>query len=145
MIILCRHCPYVEHVLEELKKIASVFTPRGIGFVGVSANDPVQYPEDAPEGLCEMVEEKKLPFPILFDETQEFVKALRAVCTPDFFLFDKNLSLAYHGRLDASTPKNGVPVTGVDLRAALESVCRGEALEEHVPQSLGCSIKWKIS
>jgi hypothetical protein len=92
-----------------------------------------------------MVDEKQLPFPILFDERQEFVKALQAVCTPDFFLFDKNMSLAYHGRLDASTPKNGIPVTGADLRAALESVCNGQPIPEHVPQSLGCSIKWKIS
>ncbi len=147
VIILCRHCPYVEHVLEELKNMASVFMPQGISFVGISANDPVQYPEDAPERLREMVSEKKIPFPILFDETQDFVKALQAVCTPDFFLFGKKNSedfhLTYHGRLDASTPKNGAPLTGADLRAALESVCRGEALAEHVPQSLGCSIKWK--
>ncbi|MBX9742020.1 MAG: thioredoxin family protein [Chthoniobacterales bacterium] len=145
VIILCAHCPYVEHIKLVLKKLASLFMPQGIAFVGVSANDPEQYPEDAPEKLRKMVLEEAFSFSILFDETQEFVKALGAVCTPDFFLFDHHLRLAYHGRLDASTPKNGVPLTGADLNHALETLCAGKTIAEPFPLSLGCSIKWKES
>lgn len=143
VIILCRHCPYVEHIKEELKKVATLFMPQGISFVGVSSNDPEQYPADAPDELRKMVTEDGIPFPILFDETHNFVRALNAVCTPDFYLFDKNSRLVYHGRLDASTPKNGLPLTGADLRAALEALCKGEAISEPFPLSLGCSIKWR--
>ena len=143
VIFLCRHCHYVQHVREELKRLAAVFMPQGIGFLGISANDPSLYPEDAPEGLQEMVLEHEIPFPIVFDETQEVAKAFTASCTPDFFLFNAALRLAYHGRLDASSPKNGLPLTGEDLRAALEAVCRGEVVAEPFSPSLGCSIKWK--
>ena len=146
VVFLCRHCPYVKHLRVALNELAREFMLRGIGFVGISANDPSDYPEDAPEGLREMVMEEHICFPILFDETQEAAKAFTASCTPDFFLFKKTageLRLAYHGRFDASTPKNGVPITGADLRNALEAVCRGEALAEPFPLSLGCSIKWK--
>lgn len=143
VIFLCRHCPYVKHLQTGLIRLARDFMPQGIGFIGICSNDAITYPEDAPESLKEMVEEEDIPFPILFDETQEIAKAFLASCTPDFFLFDSASRLAYHGRFDASTPKNGISLTGADLRLALEAVCRGEAVPEPFPLSLGCSIKWK--
>ncbi|MFZ4116502.1 MAG: thioredoxin family protein [Chthoniobacterales bacterium] len=143
VIFLCRHCPYVKHLQGALVSMAREFLPQRIGFIGISSNDIITYPEDAPESLKEMVQEEQIPFPILFDATQEVAKAFSAVCTPDFFLFDAKLNLAYHGRFDASTPKNGIPVTGADLRLALEATARGETLPEPFHLSLGCSIKWK--
>jgi len=143
VIFLCRHCPYVQHISKEIKRLAGIFMPQGIAFLGISANDPTDYPEDAPSGLREMALEQELPFPLVFDETQEVAKAFTAFCTPDFFLFDHTLRLAYHGRLDASSPKNGIPLTGEDLCSALEKVSHGEAVFEPFFPSLGCSIKWK--
>lgn len=143
VIILCAHCPYVKHLEEGIKKMAAHFLPQGIAFVGVSANDPMQYPEDAPQELAKMVVEGELPFSILFDETQEFVRALGAVCTPDFFLFNEKLQLVYHGRFDASTPRNGIPSTGEDLERALKTLCQGQILKEPWASSIGCSIKWR--
>ena len=143
VIFLCRHCPYVKHIHQEMKRLAVTFMPQGIGFLGISANDPADYPEDAPAGLREMALEQGFPFPIVFDETQEVAKAFTASCTPDFFLFDHELRLAYHGRLDASSPKNGIPLTGEDLCAALEKVVHEERVPEPFFPSLGCSIKWK--
>ena len=143
VIFLCRHCPYVKHLQTALIDLAKKFMPQGIGFIGICSNDAITYPEDAPESLKEMVKELTIPFPILSDTTQEAAKAFSASCTPDFFLFNNASRLAYHGRFDASTPKNGIPLTGDDLRLALETVCRGEAVPEPFPLSLGCSIKWK--
>ena len=143
VIFLCRHCPYVKHLQTALLDLAKKFMPQGIGFIGICSNDATAYPEDAPESLKEMVEELGIPFPILFDETQEVAKAFLASCTPDFFLFNNATRLAYHGRFDSSTPKNGMPLTGDDLRLALETVCLGKAVSEPFPLSLGCSIKWK--
>ena len=143
VIFLCRHCPYVKHLQEELTNLAKIFMPEGMGFIGICSNDAVTYPEDAPASLKEMVEELAIPFPILADETQDVARAFTASCTPDFFLFDKDSRLAYHGRMDASTPKNGISVTGDDLRSALECVSRGETVAEPFPLALGCSIKWK--
>lgn len=142
VIFLCRHCPYVQHLLEGIIDIAEAFLPQGIGFAGISANDPFNYPEDAPEKLREMAIGKKIPFPILFDEHQEVARAFEASCTPDFFLFDESSRLAYHGRFDGSTHKNGMVVTGEDLKQALQAVLEGKKPEVRLP-SLGCSIKWK--
>jgi peroxiredoxin len=144
VIFLCRHCLYVKHLQKELIEMAHRFMPLGIGFVGICSNDATTYPEDAPDSLREMVQQERIPFPILFDETQEVAQSFTATCTPDFFLFNDELQLAYHGRFDASTPKNGIPITGSDLNLALEAVCRGEKVPEPFPLSLGCSIKWKI-
>lgn len=144
IIFLCCHCPYVQHLLKGIIDIATTFLPQGIGFVGISSNDPTDYPDDGPEGLQEMALSHKIPFPILFDETQEVARAFEAVCTPDFFLFDSASRLTYHGRFDASTYKNGVPVTGDDLKQALESLLQGTTPEVRLP-SLGCSIKWKVN
>lgn len=144
IVFLCAHCPYVIHIRGMLCDLADEFFPRGISTVGVSANDPVTYPDDSPENLKKMAEEQDLPFPVLFDATQETARAYTAACTPDFFLFDKDRRLAYRGRMDASSPRNGQPLTGHDLRAALEAVVEGKAVPEPWPSALGCSIKWKV-
>ena len=143
IVFLCGHCPYVVHVRGKLKELTDEFRSRGISTVGISSNDAVAYPEDAPEKLCEMVVESGFSFPILYDQSQEVALSYTAACTPDFFLFDANRKLAYRGRLDASSPRNGLPLTGDDLRNALEAVSLGTSTPEPWPPSLGCSIKWK--
>lgn len=143
VVFLCAHCPYVVHVREKLVALALEFFPQGINTVGISANDPVAYPDDSPENLRKMAEEHDLPFPILFDATQETARAYTAACTPDFFLFNAERRLAYRGRLDASSPRNGQPLTGEDLQTALEAVASGETVPTPWPSALGCSIKWK--
>jgi peroxiredoxin len=143
IIFLCRHCPYVVHVLDELRQIVREFQPQGLVALGISANDPVQYPDDAPEQLARMVEEENLPFPVLFDESQNVARVFSAVCTPDFFLFDGAQKLFYRGRMDDSTPGNGRPVTGADLRGALKALLAGESAPAVQEPSRGCSIKWK--
>jgi len=143
VVFLCAHCPYVVHVLPKLIELAFEFFPQGISSVGISANDPVAYPEDAPAKLRKMTEEMNLPFPVLFDATQEVARTYTAVCTPDFFLFDGSRRLVYRGRLDASSPRNGIAVTGEDLERALEAVASGLPVATPWPPALGCSIKWK--
>lgn len=143
VMFICRHCPYVVHVREELLRIAQEYQPRGVWFVAISSNDAVKYPDDAPEKLREMAEECRFPFPMLYDETQQVARAYDAQCTPDFFLFDARKRLAYRGRLDDSTPGNGRPVTGVEMRAALDAVIGGLGAPAVQKPSLGCSIKWK--
>ncbi|HEY8902161.1 MAG TPA: thioredoxin family protein [Chthoniobacterales bacterium] len=143
VIFLCAHCPYVVHVRDEVVRIANEYLPKGVAIVGISANDAVKYPEDGPDGLRRMVVENAIPFPLLYDESQEVARAYTAACTPEFFLFDSARRLAYHGRLDESTPGNGLPVTGADLRAALEAVISESPVPQPQKPSLGCSIKWK--
>ncbi|MCX6957684.1 MAG: thioredoxin family protein [Verrucomicrobiae bacterium] len=145
IIFLCNHCPYVKHLLEGISDMAEAFLPQGIGFVGISANDPTDYPYDGPEGLREMAAAHEIPFPILFDETQEVARAFEVICTPDFFVFDADTKLFYHGRFDGSTHKNGIPMTGEDLKEALEAVLKGGVPSCSSLPSLGCSIKWKLS
>ena len=141
VMFLCAHCPYVVHVRKELVALAKAFP--SAGFVAISSNDAVKYPADGPEGLRAMAIECGFPFPMLFDESQEIARAFTAACTPDFFLFDANQTLAYRGRLDDSTPGNGKMVTGADLRIALESVLAGKPAPQPQSPSLGCGIKWK--
>ncbi len=143
VVFLCAHCPYVVHVREKLSSLATEYFPQGISTVAISSNDPVAYPEDSPENLRRMAEESDLPFPVLFDATQETARAYAAVCTPDFFLFDAAGTLAYRGRLDASSPRNGQPLTGEDLERALDAVVSGAPVPAPWPPALGCSIKWK--
>lgn len=143
VVFLCAHCPYVVHVRGKLVELATEFAARGIHTVGISANDVEAYPDDSPEKLRAMAEESALPFPVLFDESQETARAFTAACTPDFFLFDGAKRLAYRGRLDASSPRNGQPLTGEDLRGALSAVAGGAPVAEPWPPALGCSIKWK--
>ena len=143
IIFLCCHCPYVKHLQQPLIALAKEFMSKGVAFVGISANDAVGYPEDSPESLKEMVGELGIPFPILFDGTQQVAQDYAAACTPEFFLFNGAKELYYHGRFDASTPGNGIAPTGEDFRAALEALCRGEKLPTPHPPAVGCSIKWK--
>lgn len=143
VIFLCRHCPYVVHVLPALVALAREYLPAGAAFVGISANDAENNPEDAPERLKDMVVTRDIPFPVLHDETQETARAFRAACTPEFYVFDGARRLFYHGRFDGSTPGNGVPCTGADLRGALDAVLAGRPAPSPQSPSLGCNIKWK--
>jgi len=143
VMFLSRHCPYVQHVKEELARIGRDYAGRGVGIVAVSANDVADYPEDAPEKLSEMAIETGFCFPFCYDATQETAKAYAAACTPDFFLYDGERRLVYRGQLDDSRPGNGRPVDGRDLRAALDAVLEGRPVPQEQKPSLGCNIKWK--
>lgn len=143
VVFLCRHCPYVVHVLPTLLDLARDYMARGIGFAGISANNVATHPGDAPEKLKDMVRENSIPFPILYDETQETARAFHAACTPEFFVFDASARLFYHGRMDASTPGNNVPCTGADLRSALDALLTSQPAPSPQHPSMGCNIKWK--
>jgi peroxiredoxin len=145
LMFICRHCPYVVHVREEILRIARDYKPKGVSFVAICSNDARAYPDDAPDKLSEMAIAHRFPFPLLHDESQQVAKAYDAQCTPDFFLYDALHRLAYHGRLDDSTPGNGVPVTGRELRNALDAVLAGSKANLAQKPSIGCSIKWKAS
>jgi peroxiredoxin len=143
VMFICRHCPYVRHVRAELAGMGRDFAGSELAVVAISPNDPAEYPEDAPESLAEEARLAGYVFPYLFDETQEVAKAYTAACTPDFFLFDADRALVYRGQLDDSRPSNGLPVTGKDLRAAIDAVLSGEPVSEEQRASIGCSIKWR--
>ena len=143
VMFICRHCPYVVHVEQEIAKIGRDYTDTGLGIIGISSNDPVQYPDDAPPRLKEMAERLDFTFPFCFDETQDVAKAYRAACTPDFYLFDRERRLVYRGQLDDSRPGSNMPVTGRDLRAAIDAVLAGKPVDGNQKASIGCSIKWK--
>ncbi len=143
LMFICRHCPYVRHVEDELARIGRDYSGTALGIVAISSNDPAQYPDDAPERLKEMAERLGFTFPFCFDETQEVAKAYKAVCTPDFYLFDAQRRLVYRGQLDESRPSNRAPVTGRDLRAAIDAVLAGKPVDINQKPSIGCSIKWK--
>ncbi len=143
VMFICRHCPYVKHVQEELARLGRDYENRGVGIVAISSNDAAEHPDDAPDSLKEMAAELGFVFPYCYDEDQSAAKAYTAACTPDFFLFDKERRLVYRGQLDDSRPKGDIPVTGRDLRAALDAVLSDEALSEDQRASLGCNIKWK--
>ena len=143
VMFICRHCPYVAHVEQELAKIGRDYHETKLGIVAISSNDPVGYPDDAPQRLKEMAERLGFTFPFCCDETQEVAKAYRAACTPDFYLFNAARRLVYRGQLDESRPGNNKPVTGHDLRAAIEAVLAGKPVDGTQRASVGCSIKWK--
>jgi peroxiredoxin len=143
VMFICRHCPYVQHVEYEISKLGQDYTDTGLGIIGISSNDPVQYPDDAPPRLKEMAERLRLPFPFCFDESQEVAKAYRAAYTPDFYLFNRERLLVYRGQLDDSRPGNNTPVTGRDLRAAIDATLAGKPIDSNQKASIGCSIKWK--
>ena len=143
VMFICRHCPYVRHVRKGLAALGRDYRDREVGVVAISANDPGAYPEDAPESLAEEAREAGYTFPYLFDETQEVAKAYTAACTPDFFLFDADRKLAYRGQFDSSRPGNGLPVTGDDLRAAIDAVLTDRPVAQNQRASVGCSIKWR--
>jgi len=143
VIFMCRHCPYVVHVQDEIARIGQDYQDTELGIIGISSNDPAHYPADAPDRLKEMAQCLHLSFPICFDETQEIAKAYRAACTPEFYLFDSHRRLAYRGQLDDSRPGNNKPVTGRDLRAAIDALLGGKSVDSNQKTSIGCSIKWK--
>jgi len=143
VVFLCRHCPYVVHMREELVNVANFFAPFGFQTVAISSNDPVAYPEDSPESLREMAVAGQFSFPLLFDETQSVARAFGAECTPDIFLYGAGLQLYYRGRLDESTPGNGKPITGSEIRAAISALLAGQAAPINPLPSIGCSIKWR--
>ncbi|RNL95054.1 thioredoxin family protein [Sinomicrobium pectinilyticum] len=143
IMFICNHCPFVKHVNPEITRLATDYGGKGIGFAAVSSNDAENYPDDAPGLMAENAREQGFPFPYLYDETQETAKAYDAACTPDFYIFDKALQLVYRGQLDDSRPGNGIPVTGKDMRAALDALLKGEKVPEIQKPSIGCNIKWK--
>lgn len=138
----CNHCPYVLHVNDELVKLSNEYMAKGVSFVAISSNDVENYPQDSPEKMKVLAEEVGYPFPYLYDATQVVAKAYDAACTPDFYVFDGDLKLQYRGRLCASRPNTNVPVTGEDLRAAIDAVLNSEAVAEKQYPSAGCNIKW---
>jgi peroxiredoxin len=143
VIFMCNHCPFVKHVADGIAQLASDYLPRGVAIVGINSNDAATHPNDSPEQMVHEAEQRGYPFPYLYDETQEVAKAYGAACTPDFFLYDKSRKLVYRGQLDGSRPGNNVPVTGADLRAALDAVLAGRPLPEKQTPSIGCNIKWR--
>jgi peroxiredoxin len=140
---VCNHCPYVKHVAPALGRLAAGWQERGVAVVAINSNDTDAYPDDGPDQMTAFAVENGWTFPYLLDETQAVARAYRAACTPDFFLFDGGRRLVYRGRLDASRPRTDVPVTGVDLRAAIDAVLGGTAVDPDQHPSLGCNIKWR--
>ena len=143
VVFMCNHCPYVKHIRSGLAQLARDYQPRGVAMVGISSNDVADYPADSPSKMAEEAKAAGYIFPYLYDETQEVAKAYRAACTPDFYLFDQGQRLVYRGQMDDSRPGNGVPVTGNDLRGALDAVLKGKPVSSTQKASIGCNIKWK--
>lgn len=144
IMFICNHCPYVIHVREELVKLGNEFMDRGVGFVAISSNDVVNYPQDGPEKMKELALEIGMPFPYLYDEDQEVAKAYHAACTPDLAVFDRDLKCVYRGQLDGSRPGNDVPVNGRDIRRTLDAILSDGIVPEEQMPSIGCNIKWKV-
>ena len=143
IIFMCNHCPFVIHIADELAALTSQYMGQGVAVVGISSNDVSTHPADSPEQMVAEAEQRGYQFPYLYDDTQDVAKAYHAACTPDFFLFDKEQKLVYRGQMDDSRPDSGHPVTGADLRAALDAVLAGEPVAADQKPSLGCNIKWK--
>jgi peroxiredoxin len=143
VMFICHHCPFVKHVKSELSKLGADYDGKDLGIVGISSNDPAVSSDDSPEGLRLMAANWGLKFPVCYDESQEAAKKYAAACTPDFFLFDSARRLVYRGQLDDSRPSNGKPVTGADLRTAIDAVIAGQAVSANQMPSLGCNIKWR--
>ncbi|MGF1589976.1 MAG: thioredoxin family protein [Pleurocapsa sp.] len=143
LMFICQHCPFVKHVQLELAKIGHDYSQKPLGIVAISANDVANYPDDSPEKLKEMAQTLHFNFPVCYDESQEVSKSYTAACTPDFFLFDADGKLAYRGQLDDSRPSTDIPVTGKDLRQAIDAVLQDQAIDFEQKPSIGCNIKWK--
>ena len=143
IMFICRHCPFVKHVQSELARIGRDYAEKSLGIMAISSNDAEAYPEDSPDSLRDMAAELGFNFPYCFDETQNAARAYDASCTPDFFLFDTYRRLVYRGQLDDSRPGNNLPVTGKDLRSAMDAVLEGRAVSEQQKPSIGCNIKWR--
>ncbi len=143
ILFICNHCPFVIHINDQLVKLANDYKSKGISCVAISSNDAVHYPQDGPNLMQQHAKDNHYPFPYLYDETQDVAKAYDAACTPDFFLFDSELTLAYTGQLDDSRPGNGIPLTGKDLRTAMDAVINHKTVNPNQKPSMGCNIKWK--
>ena len=140
---ICNHCPFVVHINSELVNIANAYQEKGIHFIAISSNEVANYPQDGPDKMKIHAEENHYPFVYLYDETQDIARAYDAACTPDFYLFDKELKLVYRGQLDSSRPENGIPVTGEDLKHAMNCLLEGSTNTKLQKPSIGCNIKWK--
>lgn len=143
VVFMCNHCPFVKHILKDFVELAKEYQEEGVAVVAINSNDVDGFPEDSLEMMAQKVKEAGFTFPYLYDETQEAAKAYQATCTPDFFLYDKERKLVYRGQMDDSRPGNNVPITGSDLRAALEAVIEGKKVPAKQRPSMGCNIKWK--
>ncbi|MEX0612286.1 MAG: thioredoxin family protein [Pirellulales bacterium] len=143
VMFICNHCPFVKHLADALAQFTAEYMDKGVAVVGINSNDAASYPADSPEQMVREAEERGYQFPYLYDESQEVAKEYRAACTPDFFLFDGKRGLVYRGQFDDSRPDNGIPITGRDLRAAIDSVLAGRKPSENQRPSIGCNIKWK--
>lgn len=140
---ICNHCPYVKHIRTQFAAFAKEYQARGVGVVAISSNDVENYPDDAPDKMAEEIKSAGYTFPYLYDESQQVAKDYRAACTPDLYVFDKGQRLVYRGQFDDSRPKNGRPVTGADLRKAVDAVMAGREVDANQRPSIGCNIKWK--
>jgi peroxiredoxin len=143
VIFMCNHCPFVKHILDGLVGLVKEYQAKGVAVVGINSNDVANYPDDRPEMMARLAGQKSFTFAYLYDETQDVAKACRAACTPDFFLFDNERKLVYRGQMDDSRPGSNVPVTGADLRAALDAVLESKQVPANQKPSMGCNIKWK--
>ena len=143
VMFICNHCPFVKHIADGLAEFARDYADKGVGIIAINSNDVANYPDDAPEKMLEESRARGYIFPYVFDEGQDVAKAYRASCTPDFFLFDAERRLAYRGQFDGARPSNGVPVTGEDMRRAVDRLLAGEPVPEDQTPSIGCNIKWK--
>lgn len=143
VMFLSNHCPYVKHVNSELVRMGNEYQPKGVKFIAISSNDVVSHPDDAPDKMKETAQQLGYPFPYLYDESQQVAKAYDAACTPDFYIFDKDLKLVYRGQLDDSRPSNQVPLTGKDMRAALDNILSGKEVSPYQRPGIGCNIKWR--
>jgi thiol-disulfide isomerase/thioredoxin len=143
IMFICNHCPFVKHLQKELVAVAKEYMAKGVSFIAINSNDAAQYPEDSPQRMKEIAEEWGFPFPYLHDETQSVARAYEATCTPDFFVFDKDLKCTYRGQFDESRPKNGLPITGKDLKVALDCLLKEVPVPDTQHPSIGCNIKWK--
>jgi thiol-disulfide isomerase/thioredoxin len=143
VLFICNHCPFVKHVQQKLVDVANEYISKGISFVAINANDVANYPDDSPGKMKDTAEQFGYPFPYLFDESQKVAKAYQAACTPDLYLFDGNLKLVYRGQFDDSRPGNDIPVTGQDLRSAMDHLLQGKPVNSDQMPSMGCNIKWK--
>ena len=143
VMFICNHCPFIIHIQNKLAEVARDYQAKGISFVAISANDAENYPEDAPEKMTQVANDLAYSFPYLYDETQEVARAYKAACTPDIYIFDKVLACVYRGQFDDSRPGNDLPVTGQDIKQALDNILSGKTVDPEQKPSMGCSIKWK--
>ena len=144
IIFMCNHCPYVVHVLDGLVQLANDYLPKGVSIIAINANDVSNYPDDSPDKMLNLIHNNNIPFPYLYDETQDVAKAYHAACTPDFSVFNGEMKCFYRGQLDDSRPGNSIPVTGKDIRGVLDSILIGQKLDMVQKPSIGCNIKWKM-